>query len=165
MNSKSRILNSTQAQLEAFNLDQTQLEKLKEALKRGGRLEVWFKDGKEYPMVVSKIPDRRSRISNHQSPEKYKWTLYEYREQLKLAKQTRNALLAVLAELHRLYFQAWNRKDPVKFGNSTLRSLGFNHHDKIRALQALKKAGWIAVKWHKRKSPQITIKRGLSLGS
>jgi hypothetical protein len=83
---------------------------------------------------------------------------------LELAKQTRSALLAVLAELHRLHFQAWNRKDPVRFGNSMLQSLGFSHHEKIRALEALEKAGWITVKWHKRKAPQVTIKRGLSHG-
>jgi hypothetical protein len=162
MKSKSEISNSTLAQLEAFNLNPTQFEKLKDALRRGGRLEVWSQDGKEYPMVISKIPDHR--ISNHQTPEKYKWTGYDYREQLKLAKQTRNALLAVLAELHRLHFQAWNKKEPVRFGNSALRSLGFSHHEKIRALEALEKADWITVKWHKRKAPQVTIKRGLSHG-
>jgi hypothetical protein len=120
-----------------------------EALKNGGRLEVW--DG--IPMVIEKILD-------HQSQKKYKWTQYEYQEQLKLAKLTRNALLVVLAELHRLYFQAWNKKVPIKFGSSTLRSLGFSHHEKIRALKALERAGWITVQWHKHKSPLVTIMRG-----
>jgi hypothetical protein len=121
-----------------------------EALKNGGKLEMW--DG--ILMAIEKIPD-------HQTKKKYKWTRYEYRDQLELAKLTRCALLAVLAELHRLYFLAWNKKAPFEFSSSVLRSLGFSHHDKIRALQSLEKAGWITVQWHKRKSPMITIAGGL----
>jgi hypothetical protein len=138
--------------LETLNLTPAQLE----ALKNGGRLEMW--DG--IPMVIEK-----GQLLDRQSRKKYKWTRYEYQEQLELAKLTRDALLAVLAELHRLHFLAWNKKAPIKFGNSVLRFLGFNHHDKIRALQALEKAGWITVQWHRRKCPQITIVRGLPYGS
>jgi hypothetical protein len=140
--------------LEALNLTPAQLE----ALKNGGRLEMW--DG--IPMVIEppmKLSGRRSQ------EKKYKWTRYEYQEQLELAKLTRNALLAVLAELHRLHFLAWDKKAPIGFGTSILRSLGFNAHDKIRSLQALEKAGWITVQWYKRKSPDVTIVRGLPLGS
>ena len=106
-------------------------------------------------MVIEK-----SQPSGRQSREKYKWTRYDYRDQLELAKLTRNALLAVLAELHRLYFLAWNKKASIKFGSSALRSLGFSHHEKIRALQALEKAGWITVQWHKCRAPLIIIVRG-----
>jgi hypothetical protein len=136
--------------LENLNLRSDQLE----ALKNGGRLEMW--DG--IPMVIEKSP-----VSGRQNAKKYKWTQYDYREQLELAKLTRIALLAVLAELHRLHFVAWNKKAPIKFGNSALRSLGFSHHEKIRALQALERAGWITVQWHKRKSPLVTIMRGLHM--
>jgi hypothetical protein len=125
-----------------------------EALKNGGRLELW--DG--IPIVIEK-----TQFSGGRSGEKYKWTRYDYQEQLKLAKLTRNALLAVLAELHRLHFRAWDKKAPIVFSNSALRSLGFSHHDKIRTLQSLEKAGWITVRWHRCKSPRITIVRGLSL--
>ena len=83
---------------------------------------------------------------------------------MELAKLTRNALLAVLAELHRLHFLAWNKKAPIKFGSSVLRSLGFSHNEKIRSLQALERAGWITVQWHKRESPLITVVRGLPNG-
>jgi hypothetical protein len=138
------------ANLETLNLSLAQLE----ALKNGGRLEMW--DG--IPMVIEKGP-----LSDHRIAKKYKWTRYEYQEQLKLAKQTRNALLAVLAELHRLQFLAWDKKAPIKFGSTVLRSLGFNHHDKIRSLQALERAGWITVQWHKHKSPLVTIVRGLPM--
>jgi hypothetical protein len=141
MNSNLEILNLTPAQLEA--------------LKNGGRLEMW--DG--IPMVIEK-----GQLSGRQSGKKYKWTRYEYQEQLKLAKLTRNALLAVLAELHRLHFLAWDKKAPIKFGSSVLRSLGFSHHEKIRSLQALERAGWITVRWHKRKSALIAIVRGLPHG-
>jgi DNA-binding MarR family transcriptional regulator len=134
--------------LKTLNLTPAQLE----ALKNGGRLEMW--DG--IPMVIEK-----GQLSGHRSRKKYKWTRYEYQEQLELAKLTRNALLAVLAELHRLHFLAWDKKAPIEFSSSVLRSLGFSHHDKIRALQSLEKAGWITVQRHKRKSPMITIVRGL----
>src|SRR5260370_9574142 len=109
-----------------------------QTLAAGGHLEMWDdpKSGKKIPMVIEK-----PQLSDRQSRKKYKWTSYDYREQLELAKLTRIALLAVLAELHRLHFEAWNKKAPIKFGNSVLRFLGFNHHDKIRSLQALEKAG------------------------
>ena len=136
--------------LKTLNLTPAQLE----ALRNGGRLEMW--DG--IPMVIEK-----GQLSGHRSRKKYKWTRYEYQEQLELAKLTRNALLAVLAELHRLHFLAWDKKAPIEFSSSVLRSLGFSHHDKIRSLQSLEKAGWITVRWHRCKSPRITIVRGLSL--
>ena len=136
--------------LKTLNLTPAQLE----ALRNGGSLEMW--DG--IPMVIEK-----GQLSGRQSRRTYKWTRYEYQEQLELAKLTRIALLAVLAELHRLYFIAWDKRAPIKFGSTVLRSLGFNHHDKIRSLQALERAGWITVQWHKHKSPLVTIVRGLPM--
>jgi hypothetical protein len=129
--------------LETLNLRPDQLE----ALKNGGSLQMWD----DIPMVIEK-----PQVSDHQNRKKYKWTQYDYREQLELAKLTRNALLAVLAELHRLHFIAWGKKAPIRFGTSVLRSLGFSRHDKIRALRTLEKAGWITVQWHKCKSPDVT---------
>jgi hypothetical protein len=132
-----------------------------QTLAAGGHLEMWDdpKSGKKIPMVIEKL-----QLSDRQSQKKYKWTSYDYREQLELAKVTRIALLAVLAELHRLHFEAWDKKAPIKLNNSILRSLGFNHHDKIRSLQVLERAGWITVQWHRRESPLVTIVRGLSHG-
>jgi hypothetical protein len=131
-----------------------------QTLAAGGHLEMWDdpKSGKKIPMVIEK-----PQLSDRQSQKKYKWVQYDYQELMKLAKLSRNALLAVLAELHRLHFVAWNKKAPIKFGNSALRSLGFSHHEKIRALQALERAGWLTVQWHKRKSPLVTIMRGLHM--
>jgi hypothetical protein len=132
-----------------------------QALADGGRLDMWDdpKSGNKIPMVIQEI-----RLPIRQSRKKYKWTQYDYQRQLELAKLARDVLLAVLAELHRLHFQAWDKKTPIRFGNSVLRSLGFDHHAKIRALQILEKAGWITVQWDKRKSPLITIKQGLLHG-
>ena len=64
--------------LETLNLRPDQLE----ALKNGGRLEMW--DGS--PMVIEK-----AQLSGQQSRKKYKWTGYDYREQLELAELTRVA--------------------------------------------------------------------------
>jgi hypothetical protein len=141
--------------LENLNLSPEQQQTLAD----GGRLEMWDdpKSGNKIPMAIEKLPIRPGR-------EKYKWVQYNYQEQMKLAKLARNALLAVQAELHRLHFQAWDKKAPIEFGNATLQSLGFSHHDKIRALQILEKAGWITVQWHKRRSPRITITKGLGHG-
>jgi len=81
-----------------------------QTLAAGGHLEMWDdpKSGKKIPMVIEK-----PQPSDRQSQKKYKWTRYEYQEQLELAKLTRNALLAVLAELHRLHFLAWDKKAPI----------------------------------------------------
>jgi hypothetical protein len=132
-----------------LDLTPTQLKALED-----GRWEIW--DG--IRVRVPKIPKHQSE-GKHLSDEKY-WVGYNYLDLLELAKQTRNALLAVLAELHRLHFLAWDKKAPIVFSNSTLRSLGFSHHDKIRALQSLETTGWITVQWHKHKSPLVTIVRG-----
>src|SRR5260370_17679095 len=103
------------------------------ASKSGGRLKMG-----EGIRMVSKPP---MKLSGRRSQEKkYKWTRYEYQEQLELAKLTRNALLAVLAELHRLHFLAWDKKAPIGFGTSILRSLGFNAHDNTQSLQPLQQA-------------------------
>jgi hypothetical protein len=91
---------------------------------------------------------------------KCKWVQYSYVDQMRLARQSRNALLAVQAELFRLHFLAWNKKEPIEFNNSMIRSLGFSHHDKHDALRALETAGWITVQWRSRKSPLVTILRG-----
>ena len=112
----------------ALNLTQKQLK----LLKNGGSLQLWDhpETGEKVPMVVPKI-----QFPGRQSSETYEWTRYDYQEQLELAKQTRIALLAVLAELHRLHFAARDKKAPIEFSSVTLRSLGFSTHDKIRSLR------------------------------
>ena len=89
---------------------------------------------------------------------------FQYKEQLELARQTRNVLMAVMAELHRQWFKAWDKKAAVVLGNITLQSLGFDHHNKIRALKALEAAGWISVRWRKCQSPLVTILKGFRHG-
>jgi hypothetical protein len=109
-------------------------------------------------------PAAKSPDSARQKGTKYTWTSYSYEKQLDLAKSSRIPLLAVLAELHRLHFQARNKKAPIELGNSRLRTLGFSHHDKKRALHILERAGWITVKWNKLRTPQVTIVSGFTHG-
>jgi hypothetical protein len=93
-------------------------------------------------------------------PTNCSWVAFHYVGQLELARQTRNALMAVQAELFRLHYEAWDKSKPIKFSNHVLRELGFNRHDKIRALKILETAGWIRIKWRERKSPLVTLVAG-----
>lgn len=92
------------------------------------------------------------------------WVGFGYKELLALARQTRKPLLAVLAELHRLHFRAWDKKAQIELSNSACRKLGFDHHTKMRALKALEAAGWITVQWRRRKAPSIKLIRGFYHG-
>ena len=117
------------------------------------------RSGDKIPMVIKELqPPIQS------AGKKYKWAQYDYQELMKLAKLTRNRAFSRAGRIAPVAFLAWNKKAPIKFGNSAVRSLGFSHHDKTRALQALERAGWITVQWHKRKSPLVTIMRGLPYG-
>jgi|SRR5580704_14165558 hypothetical protein len=82
---------------------------------------------------------------------------YPYDAQMALAKQTRNCLIAVQAELHRLYFQKWDKTEAIELGNCVLRSLGFDNKQKKRALEALETAEHIKVQWRGYQSPLITL--------
>jgi hypothetical protein len=108
-------------------------------------------------------PEIFERARKRKSRSDCQWVAFRYKHQIELAKQTRIPLLAVQAELFRLYFRAWDKTAPIEFCNSTLRGLGFRAHDKIRALKILESAGWIAIKWRKRKSPLVTIREGFHL--
>ena len=88
---------------------------------------------------------------------------YQYKAQLELARSSRNALLAVQAELYHLHFKSWDKTASIELGNAVFRVLGFSHADKIRALKELEKAGWIAVQWRDRKSPLVTLLKGFKL--
>jgi hypothetical protein len=110
--------------------------------------------------VSKSAPKAKSGKSNDES---HLWVAFRYKHQIKLAEQTRIPLLAVQAELFRLYFRAWDKTAPIEFNNSVLREIGFRPYDKIRALKILESAGWIAVQWRKRKSPLVTIREGFHL--
>lgn len=96
---------------------------------------------------------------------KCRFVQFSYKEEMELARQSRDALLAVRAELYRLHFQAWDKKAPIAFNNAALQGLGFSHHDKIRALKALEAAKWITVRWRVKRSPEVVILKGFYLGS
>jgi hypothetical protein len=117
---------------------------------------------RELGHCVEFTPENQARVRGYYPG--FEWVAYRYSEQLELARQTRNALLAVQAELFRLHFQAWGKKTSFVFGNTKLRSLGFSHHEKIRALKVLEAAGWISVQWRKGRSPLVTIVKGFRLG-
>ena len=121
---------------------------------------VVFNDDGSY----SPVAEGRQADTKPASSVKCQWVAFRYLDQLELARQTRNALLAVQAELHRMHFRAWDKKAPIAFGNSTLRGLGFSHHEKTRALKALETAGWITVQWHGKKTPRVTIIQGFHHG-
>jgi hypothetical protein len=82
---------------------------------------------------------------------------YPYDTQMTLAKQTRNCLIAVQAELYRLFFQNWHKNQPIELGNSVFRSLGFDNKQKKRALEALETAKHIKVQWRENQSPLIVL--------
>jgi hypothetical protein len=82
---------------------------------------------------------------------------YPYDAQLELAKHARNCLIAVQAELYRLYFQNWDKTKPIELGNSVFRSLGFDNKQKKRALEALEAAKHIKIQWRKNESPLIFL--------
>jgi hypothetical protein len=69
-----------------------------------------------------------------------------------------SALLTVLAELIRLHFKNHRQKTPFVFRCSTL---GFNRITIWRALIDFEIAGWISVQRRQRKSPLVTILKGL----
>ena len=82
---------------------------------------------------------------------------YPYNAQMALATQTRNCLIAVQAELHRLYFQKWGKTEAIELGNSVFPSLGFDNKQKKRALEALETAKHIKVQWRGNQSPLIFL--------
>jgi hypothetical protein len=82
---------------------------------------------------------------------------YPYDAQMNLAKEARNCLIAVQAELYRLYFQNWDKTQPIELGNSVFRSLGFDNKQKKRALEALETAKHIKVQWRGNRSPLIVL--------
>jgi hypothetical protein len=110
-------------------------------------------------IVVKAKPKRRSKRK------KTEWVAFPYNRVLELARVSRDPLLAALAELHHLQFRSWEKDKPLKFPSTVFYQLGFSRHAKIRALKALEKAGWVSVKWFKRKSPIVEILRGFYFGS
>jgi hypothetical protein len=87
------------------------------------------------------------------------WAVYRYTDQMNLARISRNALIAVQAELHHLWFKALNKTKPVALSNVALKAFGFHRSDKVRALRALEEAGMVTVQWRGKKSPLVTLKR------
>ena len=75
---------------------------------------------------------------------------------MRLAGQTRTALLAVLLELDHLVFVNRGR-NPIELTNAALRSVGISHQSKIRALRHLESAEMVTVCWRGRRSPLVTV--------
>src|SRR5262249_4580306 len=133
---------------ENWKLSPEQLERLQNG--NNARLEVW--DG--HPMVIT------TNLPPTCKKRKYSFVAYGYKDEMELAKQSRNALLAVRAELHRLHFLTKDKNAPIRLGNAVFKSLGFTHCSKNRALKILEKGRWVAVEWNKTKSPLVTLLRG-----
>jgi hypothetical protein len=63
--------------------------------------------------------------------------------------------LAVLIELAHQSFK--EHENTVALTKRALRSAGIRARAKLRALRQLEKAGLIAVSWHGKRSPRVTI--------
>jgi DNA-binding transcriptional ArsR family regulator len=79
-----------------------------------------------------------------------------YETGMRLAGQTRNAMLAVLLELDHLVFVRRGR-NPVELTNTMMRAIGVSHQAKIRALRKLEAAGMVTIIWRGRRSPLVTV--------
>jgi hypothetical protein len=85
------------------------------------------------------------------------WVAFDYKKQMALAHAAHSPLLAVLAELHRLQFQSWKKKEPITFNCS---ALGFHRDAVIRALRILEQRGWVSVHRERGQSPKVMILEG-----
>jgi hypothetical protein len=95
------------------------------------------------------------------SPWKCGFVQFDYLAQLELARVSKNALLAVMAELYRIHYENRGVKKPFPFGmTKALRELKITRPRKIKALEALAAAGWIYVEWADGKAPLVTILKG-----
>ena len=109
--------------------------------------------------LLAKQSDKPVRpVKRPKKTDEGEWAAYRYSDQMNLAHVSRNALIAVQAELYHLWFKAINKTKPVAISNVTLKAFGFHHSDKVRALKALEKAGMITVQWRGNKSPLVTLK-------
>ena len=109
------------------------------------------------PEQIAENQRTPSKITKTRKTKESLFVQYPYDAQMSLAKQTRNCLIAVQAELHRLHFQNWHKNQPIELGNSVFRSLGFDNKQKKRALEALETAKHIKVQWRGNQSPLIFL--------
>jgi len=79
------------------------------------------------------------------------WCKFDYNRQLELARQTRDPLVAVQAELFRLWFRLsqTDKSRSIELGNEVFAKLGFDRRQKCAALERLEKAGFVKVNWRK----------------
>jgi hypothetical protein len=88
---------------------------------------------------------------------RFLWVGFHYKELMTLASIARNPLLAVLAELYRLHFRAWDKREPIVFNCS---SLGLSRWSVMRALKVLERQGWISIQLSKGHSARVKIIKG-----
>jgi len=101
---------------------------------------------------------------NNQHPYKAKspkriWCKFDYENQLGLSRKSRDPLIAVQAELYRLWFKLPDndKSRPLELDNTVFKRLGFNHHDKHRALKCLENVGFIEMKQRRNRTPLIVV--------
>jgi hypothetical protein len=117
------------------------------------------------PSVLENLrlsPDEVPKIQNNGAPRKTRtrqrlFCQFDYERQLGLAKTSRAPLFALQAELYRLWFQAYDKTQPIELPNAIAKKLGFSRVSKNYALRRLEKTGWIKVEWRKGKAPLIRI--------
>jgi hypothetical protein len=145
MNSESVTSNLSQAQLEA--------------LKNGGRLDTWEKDGKKYQMVIVEIPNR---ISNHQNKKKPKSGIEFYQ----LPKAVVDALIRVnyapvwplAAAVYKRWYDDFKKRNPVKLTSALLAEFEISKDQKSKGLKLLEETDWFIVKRFRGHNPLVTMK-------
>jgi hypothetical protein len=87
------------------------------------------------------------------------WCKFDYERQLELARMARDPLIAVQAELYYLWYKLPknDKSRPIELGSKVFKKMGFNPHDKFRALKHLENAGFIEIKWRKNQTPLVVV--------
>jgi hypothetical protein len=73
-----------------------------------------------------------------------------------LAKTFRAPWLAVIVEVHHLWFKAYDKSQPIELGNTAFRKWKIDPKVKNRALRRLEKMGLFKVQWRKNKAPLVS---------
>jgi len=144
MNSESVTSNLSQAQLEA--------------LKNGGRLDTWEKDGKKYQMVIVEIPNP---ISNHQNKKKPKRGIEFYQPPKIVAGALIRAnympAFALAVAIYETWYKDYKKRNPVTLTSARLAEFRISKDQKLKGLKILEQSGLFLVKRFKGRNPLVTM--------
>ena len=136
------------SKLETLNLSSAQLE----ALKNGGRLEMW--DG--IPMVIEpppkSIPSRKSKrggIEFYQFPKAVVDALIQ---------MNYGPAWALAATIYKGWYEDYKKRNPVLVTSAILAKYGLTRHQKSRALKILEDSGQYIVERSANRNPLVMMK-------